>query len=52
MLPLLFLVAADIHLKYILWSASAWGSVTFHPWAMYVLRSVRSVAKRVGDCPT
>src|SRR5260370_1555442 len=32
-------------------SARAWGSVTFHPWAMYVTRSVRSVANRVGDCP-
>src|SRR5215470_5427179 len=30
-------------------SASAWGSVTFHPCAMYVTRSVRSVANRVGD---
>src|SRR5580693_4591135 len=33
-------------------SASATGSVTIHPWAMYVLRSVRSVANRVGDCPS
>src|SRR5712691_11848359 len=32
-------------------SARAWGSVTFQPWAMYVTRSVRSVANRVGDCP-
>jgi len=32
-------------------SPSAFGSVTFHPWAMYVTRSVRSVANSVGDCP-
>lgn len=33
-------------------SARACGSVTTHPWAMYVLRSVRSVAYRVGESPT
>src|SRR5271163_4579245 len=33
-------------------SASTCGSVTTQPWAMYVVRSVRSVANSVGDCPS